>query len=163
MALVPYPPTSAAFLATASKPEAFTGNPSASPPVPGIPTATIDAVLREVADDAAAMAFSDRRTLPLLQVDEGFQGHVFALAARRLMGHRGYNPKVGVDEEIVEQAKRADEYLEACGPGAGGKRLTPMVVDSKQDIPQDRVGFITHHTADWWARSRFDQRGKICR
>jgi hypothetical protein len=149
VALVPFPPTNVAFLAACSKPEAFIGNASA----PGIPLSTIDQVLREVSDDAAALAFSDRRTLPLLQVDEGFQGLVFAIAGRRLMSTRGYNRQAGADEELVEMAKRADERLGMCGPGAGGKRITYVVVDSAQNVVQDSIRIISNASADWWARN----------
>lgn len=152
MALVPFPPTSARFLAACSKPEAFMGNPSANPPVPGIPLSTIDQVLAACADEAAAVALSDRYTPPLLQVDEGFEANVFALAARRLMGHRNFNPKADPDNEIVDLAKRADEYFAACGPTAGGKRLTPLFVDSKQNAVQDSIRVVSNPAADTWTR-----------
>jgi hypothetical protein len=148
---VPFPPASASFLAACSKPEAFIGNPSA----PGIPTSTIDQVLRAEADRAQALALSDRSTLPILQVDEGFQDAVFACAARRLMAFRGYNRQAGADDELVELAKRADAYLDACAPGAGGtngKRLTPIFVDSAQNLVRDGVRVTSHHTADWFAQ-----------
>lgn len=159
MALVPVPPTSASFLASSAKPEAFTGNPSASPPVPGIPLATIDQALRQESDAAQAEAFGDRATLPILQWDEGMEGHVFARAARRLMSHRNFNPKAGADAELVENAKRADTFIEACGPGApggSGKRITPMFVDSKQNQPTDGVTITSHRDSDWYARGHGD-------
>lgn len=152
MALVPYPPSSAAFLAQCPKPEAFTGNPSASPAVPGIPTATIDAVLRRCSDEAANIALSDRYTPPLLMVDEGFQGWVFDLAARVLMRDRNFNPKAGADNEIAANAERADKMLEACGPGMGNKRITPLFVDSAQNAVQDSIKVSSYRDADWWAR-----------
>jgi hypothetical protein len=148
--LVPFPPTSDRFLAACPKPEAFTGNPSANPPVPGIPTATIDQVLSACADEAAAVAMSDRYTPPLLMVDEGFEAAVFGIAARRLMGFRGYNPKAGADQEVVEQATRADAYFRACAPGPDGKRITPLFVDSKQNKVQDSIRVTSHRAADSW-------------
>ena len=126
MALVPFPPTSSAFLSCCTKPEAFLGNASAA----GVSTATIDQALRRRADYAAAIAFGDRATLPLLTVDEGFEGAVCALAARDLMASRGYNRQAGADEEIVKLAENADAYLAGCGPGSTGKRITPMFTDS---------------------------------
>lgn len=154
MALVPYPPTSAAFLAQCAKPEAFTGNPAANPPVPGIPLTTIDAVLRRCSDEAANIALSDRYTPPLVMVDEGFQGWVFDLAARVLMRERNFNPKAGADAEIIKNAERADEMLKACGPGQGGKRITPLFVDSANNVVQDSIKVSSHMRSDWWAQSR---------
>lgn len=153
MAMVPYPPTNVAFLAQCAKPEAFTGNPSASPPVPGIPLATIDAVLRRCADEAANVALSDRSTPPLLMVDEGFQGWVFDLTARVLMRDRNFNPKAGADSEIIVNAERADKMLAACGPGNGGKRITPLFVDSFNNAVQDSIRVSSHARADWWAQT----------
>ena len=94
----------------------------------------------------------DRYTPPLVMVDEGFEANVFALAARRLMSQRGYNPKAGADQEIVEQAQRADEYFKACGSGAGGKRVTPLFVDSKQNAVQDSTRVTSNPAADTWTR-----------
>lgn len=155
MALVPVPPTSASLLATCPKPEAFTGNPGATPPVLGIPASTIDQVLRQESDAAQAEAFGDRATLPILQWDEGMEGHVIARASRRLMAHRNFNPKAGADDEILAMAKRADEFIEACGPGApggAGKRITPQFVDSKQNQTTDGIKVTSHHRADWFTR-----------
>ena len=155
MALVTVPPTSATFLATCPKPEAFTGNPGATPPVPGIPAAVIDQVLRQESDAAAAEAFGDRATLPIVQWDEGLEGHVIARAARRLMSHRNFNPKAGADDEIIANAKRADEFIMACGPGApggAGKRITPRFTDSKQNAVTDGIKVTSYQRSDWFTR-----------
>ena len=148
MALVPVPPTSASFLASCAKPEAFTGNPSANPPVPGIPLDVIDRVCRQESDAAQAEALGDRATLPILQWDEGMEGHVIARAARRLMSHRNFNPKAGADSELIEAARRADDFIARCGPGAGGrdgKRITPQFVDSKGAVV-DGIKVSSYHT-----------------
>lgn len=152
MALLAFPPTNVGFLAACSKPEAFTGNVSAV----GIALTTIDQVLRQHADEAVAVALSDRYTPPLLQVDEGFIGNIYALAARTLMAFNGYDRQAGADDEIVEMAKRADTYFAMCGSGAAGKRVTPLFIDSQQNIVQDGVKVMSNRTADSWARSRRD-------
>jgi len=147
VAMVPFPPTSADFLAACSKPEAFTGNPSGNPPVAGIPTATIDQVLRREADRAAAVAFGDFATFPILYVDEGFESAVCARAARALMAYRGFDRSAGADTEIIKFAGDADKYLDGTGAGAGGKRFHPRFIDSKQNRPQDSVRVTSYRSA----------------
>lgn len=160
MALVPFPPTYADLIDSCSKPEAISGNPSA----PGIPQATVEKVLRQEADAAIVEALSDRigPDAVVLTVDEGFSGHIIARALRRLMAYRGYNRQAGADDEIVEQAKRADSYIVSCSPsapGGEGKRITPRYTTSAQVRSEDRIRIVTHQSADWWARSASDPRG----
>lgn len=146
MALVSFPPTSTGFLAQCAKPEAFIGNASAA----GIATSTIDQVLRQEADRAVAIAVQDTYTPPIVQIDEGFVGAVYATSARLLMSYRGYNRQAGADEEIVEAAKRADAYFDLCQQ----KKARPMLVDSKQNETRDNIRVSSHVRADWWAQSR---------
>ncbi len=156
MALVPYPPTSADFLASVTKPETFTGNPGGSPPVPGIPLATIDKVLRQEADRAVAVALSDRSTPPILQIDEGFCAEVIAVTARRLLAYRGWikaGQPVEGDSEYVALAERADLYFRSCGPSAEGKRITPQFIDSAQQRVTDGVRVSSWRTPDAALRS----------
>lgn len=165
MGLVSFPPTSATFLVLCAKPEAFTGNPSANPPVPGMATATIDSVLRAEGDRAVRLALSDRIQITdvVTLVDEGFQLAIVQCTARSLMGQRGYNPKVGADQEIVDQAKRGDDYLSMMAPGAGGangKRVTPGYQLASASAQQDSIRIRSSQRADDWARSRSDPRGR---
>ncbi len=158
MALVPYPPTSADFLASVTKPETFTGNPTGTPAVPGIPTATIDKVLRQEADRAVAVALSDRSTPPILQIDEGFVAEVIAVTARRLLAFRGWvKGPVDGDAEYVQLAERADMYFMSCGPGAAGKRITPQFIDSRDNRVTDGVRISSWTTPEAALRS-FDRR-----
>ena len=164
MALVSVPPTSATFLAACTKPEAFTGNPSGVPAVPGIPPATIDQVLRRRADQVAAMIFGDYATLPIIQWDEGVEAAVCALAARTLMGFRGYNRQAGADEEIVKLAEEAQVFVDGAAAGAGGKRYHPLFVDSRSNVPQDSVRVTSYATAqDGLLHRRYDGCNRGCR
>jgi len=149
VALVPFPPTSSSFLASTTKPEAFTS----------IDPTTIDQVLREESDRAAEMALSDRATFPILQISEGFRGAIFGRVGWRLMGVRGFNRDAGADKEIETLKGDADAYLAACGPGGpggDGKRITPQYVDSRQNTVTDGVSVDGHAVSDWYARSRMD-------
>src|SRR6185369_10424249 len=120
-------PTSVDFLASITKPETFTGNPGGTPPVPGIPIAVIDRVLRQESDRAAAIAFEDGYTPPIQQIDEGFSAAVMACAARVLLGFRGWvKGPVDGDAEYVQLAERADDYFKLCME----KRIRPQFVDS---------------------------------
>ncbi len=156
MALVPWPPVYADLIASCSKPEAITGNPSA----PGIAQTTVETVLRQEADAAVAEALSDRIgvDVTVAQIDEGFAGHVIARALRRLMAYRGYNRQAGADDEIVELAKRADAFMEACSPGAGGKRITPRYLLNTPTAQQDSIRVRSFQRADAWALSTSDPR-----
>jgi hypothetical protein len=139
--LVPVPPSAATFRGCCVKPEAFAA----------IPDATVAQILRQESDGAAAEAFGDRATLPILEWDEGVEGHVIARAARRLMSFRGYNRQAGADEEIVEQAKRADAFISLCGPGKGGadgKRITPQFVDSAANQVKDGVRVMSYRSPE---------------
>lgn len=155
MALVSFPPTSADFLASVTKPETFIGNSMTVPVVPGIPLSTIDRVLRQEADRAVAVALSDRSTPPILQIDEGFVAAVIAVAARALLGFRGWvKAPVEGDAEYVQLAERADAYLASCGPDTGqGKRTTPQFVDSRQNIVTDGVRISSWRTPEAALRS----------
>ncbi|HSM91884.1 MAG TPA: hypothetical protein VLT47_03295 [Anaeromyxobacteraceae bacterium] len=144
MALVPFPPTSTGFLAQCAKPEAFIGNAQ----TPGIATSTIDQVLRQEADRAVAVAVQDTYTPPIVQMDEGFVGAVYATTARLLMSFRGYNRQAGADEEIAEAGKRADDYFALCQQ----KKARPLLVDSAQLVPRDSVRISSQKTSDAWAR-----------
>lgn len=161
--LVACPPTVEAFLAGCSKPEAFTGNPSGVPVVPGIPTPTIERVLRRQADRAAVIALSDRATLPILEWDEAMEDAVCAWAARELMAYRGFDRQAGADTEIVRWAEAADKFLEGCAPGAEGKRYTPRFVDSASNKVIDGVLIRSSGSADAWSRRRATiGRGRCC-
>jgi hypothetical protein len=151
VALVPFPPTNAGFLAQCAKPEAFTGNTQA----PGIALATIDQVLRQEADRAVAIAVQDTYTPPILQIDEGFVGAIYGAAGRVLMTFRGYNRQAGADDEIVEAGKRADAYFDLCQK----KQARPILVDSSQNHVRDSVRVSSHREADWFTRPR-DAGGK---
>ncbi len=143
MALYVVPPTAARFRAMCPKPEAFAQ----------ILDATIDLFLEQGADELMS-ALGDRGTLPALEWDAGCDGAVRALAARGLMGNRGYNRQAGADEEIVKLAERADGFLDRCRPGAGGtngKRENPRVIFSDEKVI-DGVIVSSHRAADWWAR-----------
>lgn len=163
MPLIAFPPDAAYLIASCSKPEAITGNPVGVPVVPGIPTATIDLVLRQEGEAAIREALSDRiGDAEVAQIDEGFAGHIVARALRRLMGYRGYNRQAGADEEIVKLGERADAFIAACAPGAGGlngKRITPRYVLVTATPQQDCIRISSSATADGWARSTNDPRG----
>lgn len=145
MALYAVPPTAARFRAMCPKPEAFEN----------IADATIDLFLEQGADELSS-ALGDRGELPISEWDASCDGAVRALAARGLMGNRGYNRQAGADEEIVKLAERADAFLDRCRPGAGGtsgKRENPRVVfaDTKTiDAPT----VLSSSTSDAWARPR---------
>jgi hypothetical protein len=154
MALVPFPPTSATFLALCAKPEAFAGMQASG---------AIDSSLRAEGDRAVTVALSDRIPVGAVvtQVDEGFQLAVIQCAARTLMGSRGYNRQAGADEEIVKLAERADAYIDSMGPGAGGtdgKRVTPGYIIGGSTPPVvDAIVVTSHKHADWRALPRHMQ------
>ena len=156
MALVPCPPTSADFLASCPKPEVFVGNASA----PGIPTATIDAILRQETDSAIAEAIRDYigPDAVVVQIDEGLAGHIIARTMRKLMSYRGYNPDAGADKEIAEQGKRADDFITRCSRGAEGKRITPGYALATATPQQDSVRVRSARTADEWTRGKYNGR-----
>lgn len=151
MALVPVPPTSVYFLGSCAKPEAFSE----------IDAAVINQICAEETDAAVQEALSDRipTGATVLQMDQGFVGWIVARSARRLMSSRGYDRQAGADEEIVEQATRADERITACGPlapGGAGKRITPRFVHDASSNVVDGITVHSHSHADWFARPTGD-------
>ncbi len=145
MALYAVPPTAARFRTMCPKPEAFAQ----------IPDATIDLFLEQSADELQS-ALGDRGTLPALEWDASCDGAARALAARGLMGNRGYNRQAGADEEIVKLAERADAFLDRCRPGAGGtngKRENPRVIFSDTSIIDAPI-VSGNRSADWWTKRR---------
>lgn len=129
--LVAWPPTIAPltpsglaasrFLSGTTKPEAFTQ----------IAPATVAQVLGAQASLAVQVALSDRIPVGsvVTQADDGFENLVFQLAARQLMGARGYNREAGADSEIVKLAEGANAILMMMAPGdngANGKRVSPL-------------------------------------
>jgi hypothetical protein len=150
--LVAWPPTVARFLTACPKPEAFTT----------IQTATLAQVLGARASRSVQRALSDRDGIGVsdrvVQMDDGFESIVFALAARDLMGERGYDRNAGADEEIVRLSDQAQRELDEMAPGAGGKRVTPNYVLDAAVARQDSVRVRSHRRADAWARSSTDPR-----
>lgn len=156
--LVPWPPTispltpaglaSSRFIAAVVKPEAFTS----------IMAATVAQKLSEQASLATQMALSDRDGIDVsslvVQMDDGFEGLVFKLAARELIGSRGYDRAAAADEEVVKLADRAWEVLLMMAPGAGGKRVTPQYVLAAAVARQDSVRVNSQERSDDWARRR---------
>lgn len=148
--LVAWPPTRARFLLGCTKPEAFER----------IDAATVDQVLSSRATRCVQIALSDRDGIDVgavvTQIDDGFEGIVFALAARDLMGSRGYNRAAGADEEIVKLAEEARADLLLMAPGPDGKRVTPLYVLSSARERQDSLRVSSRQRADDWARSAND-------
>jgi len=160
--LVPWPPTvspltpqglaASRFLLGCPKPEALAS----------IAPTTVAQVLSARASRCVQMALSDRDGIDVSAVvthmDDGFEAIVFALAARDLMGARGYNKDAGADDEIVKLAEEAREDLLMMAPGAGGKRVTPQYVLAAERQRQDSVRINSQETADAWALSKTDPR-----
>ena len=145
MALFDAVPTVARFRLMSPKPAAFEA----------IPDDTI-ALFLDQASGELQSALGDRGELPVLQWDASCDGAARALAARGLMGMRGYNRQAGADEEIVKLAERADDFLDRCRPGAGGangKRENPRVVFTSGDVI-DAPRVTSHARSDWWTNPR---------
>ena len=133
MALAPVM-TRAQFLARCSKPEAYSG----------IDAATVDTVLADETDAAAAY-YGDRATLPLIEVDGGFFKAVARRAALELISSRGYNRQAGGDNSIGEAAERATEWLE----GVAAKDIHPHYVDSKKRAEDGPIGHSSKRSDEW--------------
>ncbi len=148
--LVAWPPTRERFLLGCVKPEAFEP----------IDQATVNQVLSARATRSIQIALSDRDGIDVgaivLQVDDGFEGLVFALAARDLMGARGYDRAAGADAEIVKLAEESRADLLMMAPGAGGKRVTPLYVLATQRERQDSLRVNSAKRSDAWARAESD-------
>lgn len=117
-------------------------------------------VLSARASRSIQIALSDRDGIDVgavvTQVDDGFEGIVFALAARDLMGSRGYDRAAGADAEIIKLAEEAKADLLMMAPGAGGKRVTPLYTLADQRPRQDSIRINSARRADAWARSPTD-------
>ena len=148
--LVAWPPTRDRFLRGIVKPEAFQQ----------IDAATVDQVLSARATRCVQTALSDRDGIDVgavvLQMDDGFEQIVFAMAARDLIGSRGYDRAAGADAEIVKLAEEARADLLMMAPGAEGKRVTPLYVLSAARPRQDSLRVNSARRADDWARSPTD-------
>jgi len=118
----------ARFRRRAPKPEAFAA----------IADETVALHLEE-AYDGVGSALGDRARLPLLEIDARLDGAASRIAARTLMGDRGYDRAAGADSEIVKQAEAAEAFLARCRPSgdANGKTENPRYVDSGSNIPLD--------------------------
>lgn len=130
-------PTRTTFLESCPKPEAFEG----------IDVAVVARVLGQQTDVVASY-YGDRATLPLIEVDGGFDDAVCAKAARKLMASRGYNRQAGADEEIVALAKEATEWCKEVA----GKTVHPHFVDSTPGIADDGPIGSSSAKSDAWTR-----------
>lgn len=148
--LVSWPPTRERFLLGCTKPEAFEQ----------IDATTVNQVLSARATRSIQIALSDRDGIDVgaivTQVDDGFEAIVFALAARDLMGSRGYDRAAGADAEIVKLAEEARADLLLMAPGAEGKRVTPLYTLAASRSRQDSLRVNSARRADDWARSPTD-------
>jgi hypothetical protein len=147
MAMGPVPSV-ATFLATVTKPSCFSGLEGGD--------ATILAVLGQCTDTLVS-ALGDRATPPILEwgadgySDNSCVVHIIALAARQLIGYRGYKKDSAADSEYIELAKRADDWLELVAT----KRRHPTFKDSTQGYRPDtpRISYATRSDA-WTFRDR---------
>jgi len=148
--LVAWPPTRERFLLGCVKPEAFQQ----------IDPITVGQVISARATRCVQIALSDRDGIDVgavvSQMDDGFEQIVFALAARDLMGSRGYDRAAGADEEVVKLAEEARADLLMMAPGAEGKRTTPRYVLTAERARQDSLRVNSQPRADAWARSATD-------
>jgi hypothetical protein len=154
--LVPWPPTispltpqglaASRFMLGVTKPEAFAT----------IAPATVAQVLGARATRCVQIALSDRDGIDVggavVQMDDGFEAIVYALAARDLMGSRGYNRDEGADKEIMGLAEEARADLMMMAPGTGGKRVTPQYVLAAAVPRQDSVRVNSRERSDDWTR-----------
>lgn len=150
--LVAWPPTRERFLLGCVKPAAFEQ----------IDATTVNQVIGARATRCVQMALSDRDGIDVgaivTHMDNGFEAIVFALAARDLMGSRGYDRATGADAEIVKLAEEARADLLMMAPGAEGKRVTPQYVIREARARQDSLRVNSRQRADDWARSPHDPR-----
>ncbi len=129
-------PSKAEFLLRCAKPDAFIA-------------VSDDAINTALEDetDVAASYYGDRATLPLLTVDGAFTKAVCKLAARTLMGSRGYKKDAGADGEFIAQAKDAEAWLVLVSE----KKVHPTFTDSSSDV-EDAPLLKTSAKSDTWIK-----------
>jgi hypothetical protein len=144
MAMGPVPSVDL-FRGTVTKPECFED----------ISDDTIRNVLTQCTDHAVS-AFGDRATPPIIEwgadgnSDTSCDGHIIALAARRLIGYRGYKHDSIADSEYINLGQRADDWLELVAT----KRRHPTFKDSTQGLRPDTPRISFARTSDAWTKRR---------
>lgn len=135
-------PTYAAFLAVVTKAD--------SSAFATISQANVEAQLALSADEVASY-FGDRATLPIVTWDGACQRAVIALAARALMGHRGYQRGATGDAEFAALAEWARDWLDKVRR----KEAHPVFADSTSGKRPETPIVLSHRSADQWAWSRW--------
>jgi hypothetical protein len=132
-------PTYAAYMAGCPFPEAFSG----------IAQSTVELVLARKTD-LLVSALGDRAKAPIISWDGACDDCVCALAARTLMGYRGYDSSAGNDAEIVKLAEEAEKFRQSII----GKTEHPVFVDSHLGYVPDAPRISSSATSDAWVTAR---------